>query len=96
MCKGFEFKHRDGQDCRISKANKEKDYRLQHSLVDARVSTYYSHPDLLSSLKIGCIMNLQEPGEHSLCGDGIDDKIGFSYDSDVFNNAGIAYYNFYW
>ena len=41
-------------------------------------------------------MNLQEPGEHSLCGDGIDDKIGFSYDSEVFNNAGIAYFNFFW
>ena len=41
-------------------------------------------------------MNLQEPGEHSLCGDGIDDKIGFSYDGDVFNNVGIAYFNFFW
>ena len=31
-----------------------------------------------------------------MCGDGIDDKIGFSYDPDVFNNVGIAYFNFYW
>ena len=47
-------------------------------------------------LDVGCIINLQEPGEHSLCGDGIDDKIGFSYDPDVFNNVGIAVYNFNW
>ena len=33
----------------------------------------------LCSLKIGMIVNLQEPGEHALCGDGIIAEVGFSY-----------------
>ena len=47
-------------------------------------------------LNIGGVFNLQEPGEHALCADGIDDKIGFSYNPDAFNEVGIAYHNFYW
>ena len=35
--------------------------------------------DQMLALNIGMIVNLQEPGEHSLCGDGINDEIGFSY-----------------
>ena len=31
-----------------------------------------------------------------MCGDGIDDKTGFSYDPEVFNNVGIAHFNFFW
>jgi protein tyrosine phosphatase domain-containing protein 1 len=45
---------------------------------------------------VGAIFNLQEPGEHPSCGDGIDDKVGFSYNPEVFNNSGIAYYNYHW
>ena len=47
-------------------------------------------------LNVGGIFNLQEPGEHSLCADGIDPRIGFSYNPDIFNNEGMAYFNFYW
>ena len=36
------------------------------------------------SLNIGMIVNLQEPGEHSLCGEGINDEIGFSYNPEAF------------
>jgi len=39
----------------------------------------------LKSHKIGVIVNLQEPGEHPLCGDGIDKKWGFSYSSEDLN-----------
>ena len=31
-----------------------------------------------------------------MCADGIDDRTGFSYHPDEFNNVGIAYHNFYW
>lgn len=42
-------------------------------------------------------MNLEEPGEHPVCGEGlVSDKIGFSYDPELINNAGIAYFNPYW
>ena len=42
------------------------------------------------------IVNLQEPGEHSLCADGIDDVIGFSYNPEEFQAHGIATFNWYW
>jgi hypothetical protein len=31
------------------------------------------------SLRLFSIINLQEKGEHALCGDGIDEDSGFSY-----------------
>lgn len=43
------------------------------------------------------MFNLEEPGEHPLCGDGlVSDEIGFSYDPELLSNAGIAYFNCYW
>ena len=42
------------------------------------------------------IVNLQEPGEHSLCADGIDDIIGVSYNPEEFQAHGIATFNWYW
>lgn len=42
------------------------------------------------------IFNLQEPGEHPYCGDGINLKTGFSYTPELLMNAGISYFNFYW
>lgn len=42
------------------------------------------------------IVNLQEPGEHALCADGIIDKIGFSYDPEDFQREGISTFNFFW
>jgi len=51
----------------------------------------------MHDLKVVAIFNLEEPGEHPSCGDGlVSDKIGFSYNSEEFNNAGIAYYNHHW
>ena len=60
-----------------------------------KMAKYDVIPQMLK-LNIGAIFNLQEPGEHALCADGIDDKIGFSYNPDAFNEVGIAYHNFYW
>ena len=35
----------------------------------------------MKDLQITAIFNLEEPGEHPLCGDGlVSDAIGFSYD----------------
>ena len=42
------------------------------------------------------IINLEEPGEHPYCGDGIIPRTGFSYDPETFMNSGIQYYNLYW
>jgi putative component of toxin-antitoxin plasmid stabilization module len=43
--------------------------------------------DLMAQFKeknIGAVINLQEPGEHANCGDGIQDmRIGFSYDYEI-------------
>jgi len=51
----------------------------------------------LKALKCGAVFNLEEPGEHPLCGDGlVSDEIGFSYDPEIINNAGIAYFNCFW
>jgi len=47
-------------------------------------------------LKVGAIFNLQEPGEHPNCGDGIDFNIGFSYDPHEFQSQGIYFFNFHW
>ena len=50
----------------------------------------------MKQLNIGGVFNLQEPGEHALCADGINEKTGFSYNPDEFNSEGIAYHNFFW
>ena len=50
----------------------------------------------LKQKNVKAIINLEEPGEHPFCGDGILEKTGFSYDPEVFMNAGIAYFNLYW
>lgn len=51
----------------------------------------------MKDLKIAAVFNLEEPGEHAFCGDGlVSNEIGFSYDSEIINNAGIAYLNTFW
>lgn len=45
--------------------------------------------------RITAIFNLQLPGEHSLCGDGLVDG-RFSYRAEEFTSAGIQFYNFGW
>jgi len=56
-----------------------------HSLISAFRSNH-----------IAAVLNLQLSGEHSLCGDGISNKSGFSYEPEEFTNEGIYYYNFGW
>ena len=55
--------------------------------------------DIIGQFKeynIGAVFNLQEPGEHALCGDGIDDQIGFSYNPEDFMRSEITYLNYHW
>eukprot|EP00762_Andalucia_godoyi_P000783 ANDGO_03874.mRNA.1 Tyrosine-protein phosphatase CDC14 len=47
-------------------------------------------------LGISAIINLQQPGEHPFCGDGILLESGFSYRPESFMDKGIHYYNFPW
>lgn len=42
------------------------------------------------------VINLEEPGEHPYCGDGIIPRTGFAYTPEILMNNGIQYYNFYW
>ena len=42
------------------------------------------------------MFNLQEPGEHPYCGDGINLKHGFSYTPENLMNNGISFFNFHW
>ncbi len=37
--------------------------------------------------KIKAVINLEEPGEHPKCGDGIDPATGFAYDPEVLNKS---------
>ena len=41
-------------------------------------------------------MNLQEPGEHPFCGDGINTATGFSYTPETLMNNSISFFNFFW
>ncbi|KAJ3176170.1 Protein tyrosine phosphatase domain-containing protein 1 [Irineochytrium annulatum] len=45
---------------------------------------------------ITAIFNLQEHGEHQLCGDGIHKESGFSYLPEEWMSHGISHYNFGW
>lgn len=45
---------------------------------------------------INAIFNLQEPGEHPFCGDGIHATSGFSYYPEEFSDHGIYFFNFGW
>mmetsp|Transcript_2771 Transcript_2771/g.2927 ORF Transcript_2771/g.2927 Transcript_2771/m.2927 type:complete len:466 (-) Transcript_2771:584-1981(-) len=42
------------------------------------------------------VLNVQLPGEHPSCGDGIIDKCGFSYNPETLSDAGIKFFNFGW
>jgi protein tyrosine phosphatase domain-containing protein 1 len=45
---------------------------------------------------VAAVINLEEPGEHPYCGDGIIPRTGFAYTPEKIMNAGVQYYNFYW
>lgn len=45
---------------------------------------------------IRTVLNLQEPGEHPFCGDGIIGNIGFSYVPEKFFSHGIRCFNESW
>jgi protein tyrosine phosphatase domain-containing protein 1 len=42
---------------------------------------------------IGAIFNLQQMGEHSSCGDGIDAVSGFAYSPELFMDSGSKIQN---
>lgn len=42
------------------------------------------------------VFNLEEPGEHPYCGDGIIPKTGFSYTPEDLMKEGIKYFNMHW
>lgn len=51
--------------------------------------------DAFTKLNMRAIINLQQPGEHSLCGDG-NCETGFSYNAQHFLDDGILCFNFGW
>ncbi|KAJ3302229.1 Protein tyrosine phosphatase domain-containing protein 1 [Kappamyces sp. JEL0829] len=52
--------------------------------------------DVFLQENIRAIFNLQLPGEHLSCGDGVEPSSGFSYVPEQFMDSGISYYNFGW
>ncbi|PRP88003.1 Protein tyrosine phosphatase domain-containing protein 1 [Planoprotostelium fungivorum] len=46
------------------------------------------------NFRTGAIINLQMPGEHASCGDGLDGA--FSYRPEAFMDNGISFFNFGW
>ncbi|XP_041128867.1 protein tyrosine phosphatase domain-containing protein 1-like isoform X3 [Polyodon spathula] len=42
------------------------------------------------------IINLQRPGEHASCGNSLEQESGFTYQPEIFMDAGIYFYNFGW
>ncbi|KAJ3217837.1 Protein tyrosine phosphatase domain-containing protein 1 [Clydaea vesicula] len=52
--------------------------------------------NLIEKFGIHAIFNLQESGEHASCGDGNEEKSGFSYLPENFMENDIYYYNFGW
>ena len=50
---------------------------------------------LFFSAKLTAIINLQLPGEHAACGDGVHDG-EFSYQQQQFMDGGVFFYNFGW
>ena len=61
-----------------------------------RLIKEYGIIDQFHEKGVVAVFNLEEPGEHPYCGDGIIPKIGFSYTPEKLSDKGIAYYNFYW
>lgn len=45
---------------------------------------------------ITTVLNLQEPGEHADCGDGIAGNSGFSYHPETLSDRGILFFNHSW
>ena len=62
----------------------------------SRLIKEFELPKVFRELKILSIFNLEEPGEHAHCGDGIHADSGFSYYPEEFNSAGIKFFNFGW
>ena len=61
-----------------------------------RLMKEFNIVDQFKKLGVVAVFNLQEPGEHPYCGDGIIPKIGYSYTPELLSNGGVAYYNFHW
>lgn len=85
MCFGKSCKHEDWT-CLENPAIKglNSNYITDRIIASQRLSTRLIREfDLLQklvALKVRAVINLQEPGEHASCGDGILQSTGFSYD----------------
>lgn len=55
----------------------------------------YDHMNKFKELGITSIINLQKPGEHKSCGNGLH-SLGFSYNPQEFMDNGVYFYNFGW
>jgi len=62
----------------------------------SRIIAEYKIIEQFKEKGINAILNLQEPGEHPHCGDGIQAQSGFSYLPEEFYDHGIYFFNFGW
>lgn len=104
FCNGKACKHEDWtrqagypQSCAIRGLNSSwiNSKVLAMQRPSARLITQYNIINQFKAQGIGAVFNLQLPGEHSVCGDGIL-PCGFSYDPEELMKEGIAVYNFAW
>ena len=61
-----------------------------------RIINEYEIIKVFNESSIGAIFNLQCPGEHLSCGDGVEPLSGFSYLPEKFIESNIMHYNFGW
>jgi len=62
----------------------------------SRIIKEFNITQEFNKIGINAIFNLQEPGEHPHCGDGIHPASGFSYFPEEFYEHGIYFFNFCW
>lgn len=85
FCGGKSCKHEDWKQCKRPAIKGLNSNWINADIIASqrlseRLIKEYDIVGQMKQYKIGTIVNLQEPGEHQHCGDGIIEKVGFSYD----------------
>lgn len=100
FCGGEACSHESASNCRSPAiAGLHSSWVTDDVVASCRLSSRkIAELDLVSVFRergIGAVFNLQQPGEHAHCGDGLCGA-GFSYDPCELMDAGVRYYNFGW
>lgn len=96
FCGGKGCKHEDWTQCKRPAIKGLNSNWINNDIVasqrlSARLIKEYDIVAQMKELKLGTIINLQEPGEHQHCGDGVIEKVGFSYDYEELQKCTCGY-----